>query len=115
MSRKRIIIETVPKGYEITYEDGRKMFSEHLLFLADHAPDFRFISGGNSERVAQLIFAAYNTAVKLASQGDANHAFFCQMLEAVSRDIARCADYYKEKDSPETVKEAIEAEEEITH
>lgn len=113
--KKHIVIEAddMKDDLGVTYDDGDEHPTSALIILVDHAPNMSFITHGNAEKIARLIFGAYRIAVEKASGGSAQDAIFVEMLEKVCEDIARIASFRKDKIDPEELLEKLKRQLEI--
>lgn len=107
--KKHIVIESDDRKNEldITYGDGDELHTSALLLLIDHAPHMAFITHGNSQKIARLIFGAYRIAIEKASGGSLEDARFVEMLEKVCEDIATVASLRKNKVDPDELLEKL--------
>lgn len=113
--KKHIVIESddMKDDLGVTYDDGDENPTSAFIILVDHAPNMSFITHGNTEKIARLIFGAYRIAIEKASGGSVQDAFFVEMLEKVCEDIARIASFRKAKIDPEELLEKLNGQLEI--
>lgn len=110
MPKKQIVIEAddIKNEFDVKYYNGDELKTSALIILVDHAPNMSFITHGNAEKIARLIFGAYKIAMEKASGGSVQDAFFVEMLEKVSEDIAKVASFRKNKIDPEELLEKLQ-------
>ncbi|NIO15575.1 MAG: hypothetical protein GTN70_01000 [Deltaproteobacteria bacterium] len=109
MGKKQIVIKSDDSRDEVDvkYNNGDERKTTALIILVDHDPAMSFITHGNAQKIARLIFGAYRIALERASGGSLQDAWFVEMLEKVCEDIATLAGHRKSKIGPEELMERL--------